>query len=211
MKMCRLGVLCVTLLVFVSTNSVWAIAFAGELRKWHNITITLQGPQSSEDADINPFLDYRLNVTFSKGDKRYVVAGYYAADGKAGQTSAMSGNKWRVHFVPDEEGKWLYSISFRKGKDIALSSDADAGSPVELDVESGSFKIGPTDKTGRDHRAKGMLRYVGERYLQFAETGQWFLKGGADSPENFLAYADFDGTYDTANCFYYTYPNYQSQ
>jgi hypothetical protein len=42
-----------------------------------------------------------------------------------------------------------------------------------------------------------MLRYIGKRYLQFAGTGEYFLKGGADSPENFLAYADFDGTFDT--------------
>ncbi|MHC4741625.1 MAG: DUF5060 domain-containing protein [Planctomycetota bacterium] len=198
MKKCRLTVLVVMLLVFAGTNSVWAIAFAGELWKWHNITITLDGPQSSEDAEINPFLDYRLTFIFSKGNKRYVVPGYYAADGNAAQTSATSGNKWRVHFVPDEEGKWLYDISFRKGKNIALSSDENAGSPVKISEKGGSFEIAPTDKKGRDHRAKGMLRYVGKRYLRFAETGEWFLKGGADSPENFLAYADFDGTYDTA-------------
>ena len=41
------------------------------------------------------------------------------------------------------------------------------------------------------------LKYVGKRYLQFTETGEYFIKGGADSPENFLAYADFDGTFDT--------------
>jgi len=43
-----------------------------------------------------------------------------------------------------------------------------------------------------------LLKYVGKHYLQFAETGDYFLKGGADSPENFLAYADFDGTYDAS-------------
>jgi len=59
----------------------------------------------------------------------------------------------------------------------------------------GSFTIGPSDKSGRDHRAKGLLRYVGRHYLQFAGTGEYFIKGGADSPENFLAYAQFDGTY----------------
>ena len=198
MKRCESILLCAICAVLAYSSSAGAIAFSGELWKWHNITITLDGPQSSEDAEVNPFLDYRLNVTFSKGGKQYVAAGYYAADGKAGQTSATSGNKWRVHFVPDEEGKWLYSISFRKGKDIALSRDANAGSPVKLSEKSGSFEIGPSNKKGRDHRAKGMLRYVGERYLQFAETGEWFLKGGTDSPENFLAYADFDGTYDTA-------------
>jgi hypothetical protein len=35
---------------------------------------------------------------------------------------------------------------------------------------------------------------VGERYLRFAETGEYFLKVGADAPENIFAYADFDAT-----------------
>ncbi len=172
-------------------------AITGELKKWHAVTLTFEGPQTSEDAEPNPFLDYRLVVTFSKGSRDHVVQGYYAADGNAAQTGATAGNKWRVHFIPDQEGEWSYKASFRRGKDVALTVRTDAGTPAAFDGASGSFEIGPTDKTGPDHRAKGLLRYVGNRYLQFAETGQWFLKGGADSPENFLAYADFDGTYDT--------------
>jgi hypothetical protein len=40
-----------------------------------------------------------------------------------------------------------------------------------------------------------MLQYDGTRYLKFAETGKPMLKVGPDAPENFLAYADFDGTF----------------
>jgi hypothetical protein len=36
---------------------------------------------------------------------------------------------------------------------------------------------------------------VGERYLKFAGSGEYFLKAGADAPETLLAYEDFDGTY----------------
>ena len=171
---------------------------SGDLKKWHTMTLTFDGPQTSEDAEPNPFQDYRLDVTFTKGNKQYVVPGYYAADGNAGQTSAKAGNKWLVHFVPDEEGMWSFRGSFRSGRDIALSSDPAAGTPTPFDGVDGRFEVGPTDKTGRDHRAKGLLKYVGEHYLQFAETGEYYLKGGADSPENFLAYADFDGTYDAS-------------
>jgi len=170
----------------------------GELKKWHTITITFTGPDTNEEAEPNPFLDYRLNVTFTKGKKQYVVPGYYAADGDAAETSANSGNKWRVHFVPDEKGKWLYKASFRTGPDIALDSDTKAGKAAASDGVKGTFTIGASNKRGRDFRAKGLLKYVGKRYLQFAESGEFFLKGGADSPENFLAYADFDGTFDTA-------------
>jgi len=168
---------------------------SGELKKWHKVTLTFTGPQASEKAKPNPFRNYRLNVTFVKGKKRYVVPGYYAADGNSGQTSATAGNKWRVHFVPDEVGRWSYTATFCTGANIATGNEP--GSAVAFDCVKGNFNISATDKTGSDHRAKGLLKYVGKHYLLFAETGEYFLKGGADSPENFLGYADFDNTYDS--------------
>ena len=169
---------------------------SGELKKWHKVTLTFTGPETDETAKPNPFRDYRLNVTFAMRNRQYIVPGYFAADGSAAETSATSGNKWRVHFVPDDVGRWTYTVSFRTGPDVALSDDPKAGVAVPFDGARGSFVVGPSDKTGRDFRAKGTLKYVGKRYLQFAETGEHLLKAGADSPENFLAYADFDGTYD---------------
>jgi len=170
-------------------------AITGELRKWHKVTITFADPKTGESADPNPFRDYRLDVTFTKGARRVVVPGYYAADGNAGETGARGGNKWRVHFAPDEEGTWRFVASFRAGRDVAISPKRNAGSPTSFDGASGTLTVGPTDKKGRDHRGKGRLRYVGKHYLQFAESGEFFLKGGADSPENFLAYFEFDGTH----------------
>ncbi len=171
---------------------------AGELRRWHRITLTFDGPQTAEEATPNPFLHYRLNVTFAHAGtgKRHTVPGFYAADGNAAQTSGASGNKWRVHFAPDETGEWRYSASFRAGDDVAISADPQAGKPAGFDGASGSFRVQPTNKTGRDFRAKGLLRYTGEHQLRFAGSGEYFLKAGADSPENFLAYTDFDGTFD---------------
>ena len=43
-------------------------ALSGEVRQWHTITLTFDGPQTSETADPNPFLDYRLDVTFANND-----------------------------------------------------------------------------------------------------------------------------------------------
>lgn len=166
----------------------------GELKKWHRITVTFDGPETGEQADPNPFRDSRLSVTFRRGSRRIVVPGYYAADGNAGRSGADRGRKWRVHFSPDEEGEWSYAASFRRGKNVALSLRAGAGEPGSFDGARGTFTVGPSDKKGRDHRAKGRLRYVGRRYLRFAESGEYFLKGGADSPENFLGYFEFDQT-----------------
>ena len=173
---------------------------SGELKKWHKVTLTFDGPGTSETAEPNPFLDYRLNVSFThrNSGKSYLAAGYFAADGDAGNTSADGGNKWRVHFAPDEVGTWKYSVSFRKGENVAVSDDKAPGKSAGfMDGNSGSFKIAATDKTGRDFRGRGMLQYVGKGHLRFAETGEYFLKCGADAPENFLAYEDFDGDFKT--------------
>jgi uncharacterized protein DUF5060 len=171
---------------------------SGELKAWHKVTITFEGPQTSEQATPNPFLDYRLNVKFTKGNKSYLVPGYFAADGNAANTSAEAGNKWRVHFAPDAAGTWRYQVSFRKGKNVAVSEDSlDGASGGFMDEETGTLEIGPTDKSGRDFRGKGRLDYVGKHHLRFAGTGEYFLKCGADAPENFLAYKDFDGDFKT--------------
>ncbi len=170
----------------------------GELKKWHKVSITFDGPQTSETATPNPFRDYRLVVTFAHQDRRVSVPGYYAADGNSAETGAAAGSKWRAHFAPDAVGEWTYTASFRTGQDVALSLDPKDGKPVAFDGTSGRFDIAPSDKTGRDFRRRGLLKYVGRRYQRFAETGEYFLKGGADSPENFLAYEPFDGFHPRA-------------
>ena len=184
----------ITILINANAQTVTQ---TGELKKWHKITFTLDGPASSEGAASNPFLDYRFNVTFSHAGtgKSLVVPGYFAADGDAAESGATAGNKWRVHFAPEETGVWTYTFSFRSGTEVAIDTTATAGTAVvPYDGITGNFTVGATDKTGRDFRAKGRLNYVGEHFLQFAETGKYFLKGGADSPENFLAYYEFDNT-----------------
>ncbi|TWT40656.1 DUF5060 domain-containing protein [Botrimarina hoheduenensis] len=175
-----------------------ASATTGELKLWHKVTLDFEGPQTSESATPNPFTDYRLDVTFSHAGsgKTYRVPGYYAADGDAANTSATSGAVWRVHFAPDEIGAWDYSVSFRTGGNVAVSESPLAGASAGFfDGDTGTLVIEDTDKTGRDLRGKGRLEYVGERYLRFAGTGDYFLKQGADSPENLLAYDEFDGPF----------------
>ena len=180
-----------------AAQSVAGVEVCGGMKKWHRVILIVDGPKTSETATPNPFLDYRLDVTFahSASGKSYTVPGFYAADGRAAITSAEEGNKWLVYFTPSAEGEWTYAVSFRTGPEIAAHVKPGGGeSASAADGQTGSFKIGPTDKTAPDLRAKGRLQYVGEHYLKFAETGEWFLKCGADAPENLLAYADFDNT-----------------
>jgi hypothetical protein len=124
------------------------------------------------------------------------VPGYFAADGNAAETGATSGNRWRAHFVPDKTGIWKYRVSFRSGKRIALDSDPMAGEPVSGDGTEGEFTVEPGPDEPTHAFDRGKLQYVGERYLRFPASEQYFLKSGADSPENFLAYTEFDGTAD---------------
>jgi hypothetical protein len=184
--------------VGVFSQAVSADHINGELKKWHKVTLTFDGPETSETADPNPLLSYRLTVTFTHrgSGTSYRVPGYFAADGDAANTGADSGNQWRVHFAPSAVGTWTYRVSFRTGQNVAVNESEDAGQSAGfMDGKTGSFDVGPTDKAGRDFRSKGLLQYVGKHHLRFAETGAYFLKCGADAPENFLAYKEFDGDF----------------
>jgi hypothetical protein len=170
---------------------------SGEMKKWQPVTVSFLGPDLSETGTPNPFTDYRLEVTFHRGNRKVIVPGYFAADGNAAETGATAGRCWQAHFMPDEPGRWTYRAGFRKGTGIAISDQTNAGEPTAFDGMSGSFTVAPTEKTAPGFFTKGRLDYVGGRYLRFAETGEPWLKGGADSPENFLACADFDDTTPT--------------
>ncbi len=145
----------------------------------------VQRPEESERGRsaghywLSPFRDYRLFVTFTHvaSGKSYRVPGYYAADGRAAETGAASGNVWRAHFMPDAEGEWKWTASFRQGRNVAVSDDESESQPLAFDGARGLFQIGPSDKTGRDFRAQGRLDYIGQRYLRFTGSGQYFLKG----------------------------------
>ena len=156
----------------------------GALVKWQPVTITFTGPSSTETSSSpNPFLDYRLQVTFtSPSGKSIEVPGFY--DG---------GSNWKVKFNPDESGTWSYRASFRQGANVAIDTSATAGAPTSFDGASGNFDIAARDASAPGFLSQGELEYVGEHYLKFRD-GSYFLKGGADSPENWLGYAGFDNT-----------------
>jgi hypothetical protein len=177
-------------------------ALTGELKKWHKITLGFGGPPASELGMTVPgayrppsvFADYRLNCIFTHSEgKSYTVPGYFAADGNAANTGAQSGNIWFCHFTPNQTGVWYWTAKFLEGTNIAVNGGGDPSGFFDESV--GSFEVGPSDKAGRDLRAKGRLeRVAGKHHLRFAETDEYFLKFGPDSPENLLAYEEFDGT-----------------
>ena len=168
----------------------------GSIKQWHRIELQLTGPNLEEQP--NTFRNYRLDVTFtSPSNQVFTVPGFFDADGDPANTSANSGNVWKARFTSGEQGLWRYSVSFVTGDDVAANLSGGNGGTAP-DGQSGSFRIGPQDKSGKDFRAKGKLEYVGEHYLQFA-NGENFIKVGANSPEIFLQDTDFDGGIGNVN------------
>ncbi len=185
----------VTLLCLNACTSVETGAPVSVMQ-WHKLGLTFNGPNTSESADPNPFMDYRLDVVFtSPAGKEYRVPGFYAADGQAGESGATAGNKWRVLFSPGELGKWRYEAKFVGGENIAVSDSAGVSAGF-FDGQAGFVNVVASDKqsSDKDFRAKGKLEYVGEHYLRFKGNQEYFLKGGANSPEVFLGYGGFDAT-----------------
>lgn len=168
-----------------------SVKITGELKKWHKVTLQLEGENLTESW--TTFRDYRLDVIFTNGEEKFIVPGHFAADGNAAYTGADRGRLWRVYFTPNKTGEWKYLVSFRKGKDVAIGLDASTGEPYEpFDGLTGRFAVTASDKDPADFRAKGLMRYVGAHYQQFAEDGTYWIAVGTGSPENLLGGSDFD-------------------
>ncbi|HEX2035179.1 MAG TPA: DUF5060 domain-containing protein [Chloroflexota bacterium] len=171
---------------------------SGTPRQWDTVTLDFAGPAADEaDNDPNPFLDYRLQVTFrGPGGQTYVVPGFFDGDGQGNG----HGTIWRVRFTPDQAGRWSYTASFRAGPRVAVALEDEAGTPLAFDGVRGAFSVAGLDPQAAGFLKWGRLEYVGGHYLKFRD-GPYWLKGGTDSPENLLGYAGFDGTPNARHTF----------
>ncbi|MEL6329996.1 MAG: DUF5060 domain-containing protein [Planctomycetota bacterium] len=188
------GMAAIAACVFVRASIAGDVS--GPLVAWQTLTIDYAGPASGESADPNPFLDARLQVIFRGPDGLELsVPGYFAGDGDGG----ASGDVWRVRFTPPAAGPWTATASIRTGSDVAIatlpdgSPDPEAGTPFALSDAGDTFTVAPPDTGAPGFLAKGPLAYAGGFYLRFAD-GDYYLKGGVDSPENWLGYYGFDNT-----------------
>ncbi|PPK88656.1 collagenase-like protein with putative collagen-binding domain [Neolewinella xylanilytica] len=165
-----------------------------DVDKWDKVTLDFPGPETSEDAADNPFVNYRLDVTFREGDFQVTVPGFYAVATGSADSGADSGNLWQVRYRPEREGEWTYTATLVRGDSIYMNPDPEAGKVVER--YEGAFLVGPAAAGER-----GKLIRDHPRYLRWAESGDYFIKTGVDSPENLLGYQDFDATYRHSNEF----------
>ena len=176
------------------------VAIAGEVdgafRPGFPVTFTLTGPDVlSETGTPNPFTDYTFEGTFGtrNGDSPTgvigqigpaTVPGFFAADGDAADTGAGAGDRWRVHLRAARAGSLPYRLELKEaatGRVVAAS--AGTVEVAEPDADPGAA----------DLRVAGPVVHIADR-LWLAGAKRPFFKAGANSPENLLAYADFDGT-----------------
>jgi len=158
-----------------------------EVKQWHTLTLSFEGPYTSESSVLNPFTDYRLLLDFiylgdgsSKSEKPQTVRGFYAADGNAAQTSARAGKVWQVRFSPDKLGEWSYSARLEKGSNIAISRLTNRGESVPISNAQGRFSVVASNRVSPDFRAQERGRLIKSgRYFRFSNSGQYWLKGGA--------------------------------
>ncbi|MFT5287770.1 MAG: hypothetical protein ACI8TQ_003958 [Planctomycetota bacterium] len=188
----------------LAAGSIEAAEIIGNKTKWHPLEVRFSGGVSfcetsgpTTDGMENPFLDRRLNVTFthfnaqSVATHTQVVPGFFVGDGSGGPC----GNRWIVRFTPDAAGTWTYTASFRQGVNINISLAVNAGSPLLFNGDTDAFTVKPLDKQAPGFLGKGRLEYVGEHYLKHRDGG-FFIKGGTDSPENLFGATAFDDTFD---------------
>jgi len=172
------------------------VSIPGKHHRWSPVEVWFQGPAYKDlDDQPNPFLDFRLQVTFtSPGGARYDVPGFFDGNG----SGVGVGNIWKVRFTPDAVGHWQFQVSFRSGTAVAVSLDDAAGQATGFNGLAGEFFVEDISPFATGFHRQGMLQDVGQHYLRF-QDGTWFLKGGTNSPENLLAYFGFDDVADSGN------------
>jgi hypothetical protein len=151
-------------------------ASIGTFPRWSKVEIQLLGPASQGMSDsANPF-QVPVDVTFTGPGGTFVVPAFYDGDGQGG----LDGNVWKVRFAPNAAGTWTYTSQ----------------SPNSLlNGHTNTFEV--TEPTGcspyipgglPEFRCVGrlLLEPGGAHYLKFAD-GPYWLKGGEDEPEDFLA------------------------
>src|SRR4051812_7449551 len=93
------------------------------IEKWSRFEITLQGPSSG-----NPFSDTHISATFTHGNDKRTVNGFYDGDGK-----------YIIRFMPDKEGIWNYTTSSntrslhnKKGSFNCVAATGENHGPVKV-------------------------------------------------------------------------------
>jgi len=136
-----------------------AVSAPAPVEQWDILEVTLEGP-----AEGNPFLEVELSATFTDGQRRMEVKGFYDGEGI-----------YRIRFMPDRPGTWHYKTWCND-----WSMTAQEGS-FEV-VPPGPGNHGPVHVTDTYHFAYA----DGTRYLPFGTTTYNWLHRPASLQETTL-------------------------
>ncbi len=144
--------------ILPSQATVLASEHLGNFGKWSRVEITLNGPMIDSTSS-NPFRIPLSAIFTGPSSQSDTVPGFYDGDG----LGSNFGDLWKVRFSPDEIGAW---------QAVTVSTDS------LLDSLSFTFEVTASGQ-------HGLLQYVGDYYLKYADGPYWF-KSGSDDPENYL-------------------------
>ncbi len=200
-----LFLLLMTTMSFTSYGQTVDVSGTTPYRKWDKITVSLTLPTNISESNTS-FKNNRMDVIFTDPNGEKIrVPGFFAADGNAANTNAVSGKIFKAYLRPYETGDWTYQVLYYTGVDVALKNVNQLPSPIH-NLTGSIGSVSGTNAALPDFRAKGRLQYQTtgtnnqRRYLRWAETGEYFLKFGPDSPENLLNYNDFDHDVNKNGC-----------
>ena len=153
------------------------VKVTGELKQWHKVTLTLDGPFAHERD--RPESVHRLRVhgdVHPRVGRAALPVPGISPPMATRPTLRRSGNAWRAHLAPDKPGRWDYS-SLREGRRAPTRAVGGDPAVAPFDGRTGrSTSRRPTRPA--DFRGQGRLDYVGRHHLRFAGTGEYFLKAG---------------------------------
>jgi len=128
-------------LLFLCLNAYFVSGQQIETNKYEIFEIPLEGPESG-----NPFNDVQLTAQFQYKNRSYVCEGFYDGDGK-----------YKIRFMPDEEGTWKFSTTSNYEK---------------LDGISGEFTCLPSKP--RNH---GLVSVRDTFHFQYADGAPYYPVG----------------------------------
>ena len=168
------------LIAFILGSYVWMPSISSvasqeqdTFPKWSQVELEFNGPELLGMGDPNPF-NILVDVDFTGPSSQvYTIPAFFDGDGVGG----MDGNVWKARFSPDETGNWTYLTT---SEEEILNSLSGGFQVNDIPGCQSTLPNGLPDFT-----CTGRLNFVGEHYLRFA-NGDYWLKGGANEPEDFL-------------------------
>lgn len=166
-----------TYLPIVTTKCAGALVVdLDPVPKWQTLELTVDHTGYG-----NPFMDYTLEVQYHAPDGSvHKRPGFYAGN-----------DQFKARHAPDRVGTHTYCAVLKHGGSV-------------IRKQTGSFLVTPIPQNAQGFYRYGRLVYVGDRYLKHVD-GPYFLKGGTNSPENWLAYTGFPNTQDQNGSFLHSY------